>query len=59
MKFGNLKLYKNRPTIIAEVGVNHECKYKNVYKLINDAKKHYLKNYFVALNFSKNDILFF
>ena len=38
MKFGNLKLYKNRPTIIAEVGVNHECKYKNVYKLINDAK---------------------
>ena len=24
-KFGNLKLFNHRPTIIAEVGVNHNC----------------------------------
>jgi sialic acid synthase SpsE len=24
-KFGNLKLFGHRPTIIAEVGVNHNC----------------------------------
>jgi sialic acid synthase SpsE len=36
--FGKLKLYKDKPTIIAEVGVNHECDLKKAYKLISDAK---------------------
>ena len=32
-KFGNLKLHKNKPTVIAEVGVNHGCNYnsKNIF----------------------------
>lgn len=37
--FGKLKLYKTKPTIIAEVGVNHECDLKKAYKLISHAKK--------------------
>ena len=36
--FGKLKLYKTKPTIIAEVGVNHECNLKNAFRLISDAK---------------------
>jgi len=36
--FGKLKLYNNKPTIIAEVGVNHECDLKRAYRLISDAK---------------------
>ena len=36
--FGKLKLYKNKPTIIAEAGVNHECQLRKAYKLISDAK---------------------
>ena len=36
--FGKLKLYKNKPTIIAEVGVNHECSLSKAFKLISDAK---------------------
>jgi sialic acid synthase SpsE len=36
--FGKLKLYKDKPTIIAEAGVNHECKIKNAYRLISDAR---------------------
>lgn len=36
--FGKLKLYKDKPTIIAEVGVNHECDLKKAYKLILEAK---------------------
>ena len=27
MKFGNLKIYSNKPTIIAEAGVNHNCNF--------------------------------
>lgn len=37
-KFGKLNLYKTRPTIVAEAGVNHECKIDIAYKLISDAK---------------------
>ncbi len=37
-KFGQLNLYKTKPTIIAEAGVNHECKIDIAYKLISDAK---------------------
>jgi sialic acid synthase SpsE len=36
--FGKLKIYKDKPTIIAEVGVNHECDIKKAFKLISDAK---------------------
>jgi len=39
-KFGNLKLFKHRPTIIAEVGVNHNCNLslaKNYIKLCKNA----------------------
>lgn len=36
--FGKLKIHKNKPTIIAEVGVNHECNLKKAFKLISDAK---------------------
>ena len=38
-KFGNLKLHKNKPTIIAEVGVNHECDLKLAKKYINLVNK--------------------
>ena len=37
-KFGGLRLYKHKPTIIAEAGVNHDCNMKKAYKLISDAK---------------------
>ena len=37
-KFGKLNLYKTKPTIVAEAGVNHECKIDIAYKLISDAK---------------------
>ena len=37
-KFGGLRLYKNKPTIIAEAGVNHDCDMRKAYKLISDAK---------------------
>jgi sialic acid synthase SpsE len=37
--FGTLKIYKNKPTIIAEVGVNHECNLNNAFKLISEAKE--------------------
>ena len=37
--FGKLKLYKSKPTIIAEAGVNHECDIRHAFKLISDAKK--------------------
>jgi N-acetylneuraminate synthase len=36
--FGKLKIHKNKPTIIAEVGVNHECNLKKAFNLISDAK---------------------
>lgn len=36
--FGKLRLYKNKPTIIAEVGVNHECVIKNAFRLISEAR---------------------
>jgi sialic acid synthase SpsE len=38
-KFGNLKLYNNRPTIIAEAGVNHGCNLKLAKNYISQAKK--------------------
>ena len=34
-KFGNLKLHKNKPTVIAEVGVNHGCNYNLAKKYIH------------------------
>ena len=37
-KFGNLKLFKHRPTIIAEVGVNHSCNLKLAKKYIKLCK---------------------
>jgi sialic acid synthase SpsE len=37
-KFGGLKLYKHKPTVIAEAGVNHDCELSKAFKLINDAK---------------------
>ena len=37
--FGKLKLYKHKPTIIAEAGVNHDCELSKAYRLISDAKK--------------------
>tara|TARA_A100001015_G_scaffold90502_2_gene100792 strand:+ start:264 stop:1304 length:1041 start_codon:yes stop_codon:yes gene_type:complete len=38
-KFGNLILHKNKPTIIAEVGVNHGCDFKLAKKYISLANK--------------------
>jgi sialic acid synthase SpsE len=38
-KFGPLKLYKNKPTIIAEAGVNHECNFSLALKYIKLAKE--------------------
>ena len=38
-KFGPLKLYKNKPTIIAEAGVNHECNLSLALKYIKLAKE--------------------
>jgi N-acetylneuraminate synthase len=38
-KFGNLNLYKNKPTLIAEAGVNHCCKLKLALKYIKLAKE--------------------
>ncbi len=35
MKFGKLKLYSDKPTIIAEAGVNHNCNF--------DLAKHYVR----------------
>lgn len=37
-KFGNLKLFKHRPTIIAEVGVNHNCNLSLAKKYIKLCK---------------------
>lgn len=36
--FGNLKIYKNKPTIIAEAGVNHGCNFNLALKYIDLAK---------------------
>ncbi len=38
-KFGNLKLYPDRPTIIAEAGVNHGCSIKLAKKYVNLVSK--------------------
>ena len=38
-KFGNLILYKHKPTIIAEAGVNHSCNLKLALKYIDLAKE--------------------
>lgn len=38
-KFGNLKLYEYKPTIIAEVGVNHNCDLKLAKKYIRLCKE--------------------
>jgi len=37
--FGKLKIYDYKPTVIAEAGVNHECKIHKAFELISDAKK--------------------
>jgi len=37
-KFGNLKLFRHRPTIIAEVGVNHNCNLNLAKKYIKLCK---------------------
>ena len=37
--FQNKRLRLFKPYIIAEAGVNHECKIKNAYKLIREAKE--------------------
>ena len=37
-KFGNLKLFTHRPTIIAEVGVNHNCNLSLLEKYIKLCK---------------------
>jgi sialic acid synthase SpsE len=37
-KFGSLRLYNDKPTIIAEAGVNHDCSMLKAFKLISDAK---------------------
>lgn len=37
-KFGNLKLFTHRPTIIAEVGVNHNCNFSLAKKYIKLCK---------------------
>ena len=39
MKFGNLIIHKNKPTIIAEIGVNHGCNLSLAKKYINLVKK--------------------
>jgi sialic acid synthase SpsE len=39
MKFGNLKIFSYRPTIIAEAGVNHNCNLNLAKKYIDLAKK--------------------
>lgn len=39
LKFGPLKLYKYKPTIIAEAGVNHECNLGLALKYIKLAKQ--------------------
>ena len=36
--FGNLKIYNYKPTIIAEVGVNHNCNLKIAKKYIQLCK---------------------
>lgn len=36
--FGNLKIYKYKPTIIAEVGVNHECDFNLALKYVDLVK---------------------
>jgi len=38
MKFGNIKLYNDRPSVIAEAGVNHNCNLKLAKKYIDYAK---------------------
>lgn len=38
MKFGNLKLHSNKPTIIVEAGVNHNCNFNLAKKYIKLAK---------------------
>jgi N-acetylneuraminate synthase len=38
MKFGNLKIYSNKPTIIAEAGVNHNCNFNLAKKYITLVK---------------------
>ena len=38
-KFGPLKLYKKKPTIIAEAGVNHECNLGLALKYVKLAKE--------------------
>ena len=38
-KFGPLKLYDYKPTIIAEAGVNHGCDIKLALKYVKDAKE--------------------
>tara|TARA_X000000950_G_scaffold237993_1_gene289847 strand:+ start:739 stop:1776 length:1038 start_codon:yes stop_codon:yes gene_type:complete len=39
VKFGNLIIHKNKPTIIAEIGVNHGCNLSLAKKYINLVKK--------------------
>jgi sialic acid synthase SpsE len=38
MKFGNLKIHSNKPTIIAEAGVNHNCNFNLAKKYITLVK---------------------
>ena len=38
MKFGNLKIYSNKPTIIAEAGVNHNCNFNLAKRYITLVK---------------------
>jgi N-acetylneuraminate synthase len=38
MKFGNLKIHSNKPTIIAEAGVNHNCNFNLAKKYIKLVK---------------------
>jgi N-acetylneuraminate synthase len=38
MKFGNLTIHYNKPTIIAEAGVNHNCNFNLAKKYVNLAK---------------------